>query len=427
MPQRKDYLLDQLREFFDAISKIAGWVKEGELDRAEREIDALSAEAAIGELLRAGEGSVVPEHTYQVWKFQTELLLLRIRVYEARQTDVVALRWRAASALQKLIALRPDVYDIELQEQLRGLAFDPSEIKDKTLLAGGLSGSAVYKIIVGGKPYVLKIDKTQGKGAAENLKQAADAGIAPPLYYQDTVEGISISGFVESRPLRAALPPDQIPGQLAEVIKKIHALPAPAGGQDVWVTVDGLIAEFRGVGMLSGPVFDECFAGYEKIKRIYPQDVERVFSHNDLNPANVLSDGSRVWVIDWDVAGSNDRFVDLAVAANFFIYTPGHEAALLDAYFDGRAGEVEKARFMLMRAVVRIVYALLMFRLAFRQKPVDFVHDPGMEGITLQAFGAMMATGQLSLGSYEGQLMYGKALVNEAVRQMGMQKKAPGL
>lgn len=41
-----------------------------------------------------------------------------------------------------------------------------------------------------------------------------------------------------------------------------------------------------------------------------------------------------------------------------------------------------------------------------------------MEGIGLKEFGALMGSGKLSLAAYEGQLMYGEALLNEAVHQM---------
>ncbi|HEV2480930.1 MAG TPA: hypothetical protein VGS79_14740 [Puia sp.] len=129
MPLRKDYLLDQLRDFFAALTRIAARIQAGELERAEEEIDALTSGAAIGELLRASsDGSPVADHTYAAWKFQAQLLVLKIRVLEARGFPTAALREQAAGvraqavgALRKLIALRPEVYDIELEEQLRGL------------------------------------------------------------------------------------------------------------------------------------------------------------------------------------------------------------------------------------------------------------------------------------------------------------------
>ena len=119
MPHRKDYLLDQLRDFFEALARVAAWMRDGELEKAGQEIEALASDSAIGELLGAGDGGSVPDHTYAAWKFQTQLLLLKIRLLETQGEDTAIFRERALLALRKLIALRPDVYDIELQEQLK--------------------------------------------------------------------------------------------------------------------------------------------------------------------------------------------------------------------------------------------------------------------------------------------------------------------
>jgi hypothetical protein len=71
-----------------------------------------------------------------------------------------------------------------------------------------------------------------------------------------------------------------------------------------------------------------------------------------------------------------------------------------------------------MRQVCRIIYAMLMFQLTAQGKPADYAHNQEMEGISLRDFGALMAAGKISLATYEGQLMFGKALLNEAVAQM---------
>ncbi|PWV47672.1 choline kinase family protein [Chitinophaga sp. S165] len=298
--------------------------------------------------------------------------------------------------------------------------FDTDAV-DIAPLAGGLSASPVFKVTADGKTYVLKLDRSANKGAslAANLKLAADAGIAPPLYYQDTENGVSISGFIDNKPVRGVFGPEKLTSELAATIRAIHAIPHTDAGNDLLTTIDALIAGFRQSNMLSGPVFDECFGNFEAVKDKYPwNDAEKVFSHNDLNPSNVLSDGEKIWIIDWDVSYVNDRYIDLANAANFFLHTEAQEKLFLDTYFGRPANDYQTARFHVMRQVGRIIYSMLMLQLAAQSKPKDYVHDQEMEGITLRDFGAMMGTGQISLATYEGQLMYGKALLNEAVHQM---------
>ena len=71
----------------------------------------------------------------------------------------------------------------------------------------------------------------------------------------------------------------------------------------------------------------------------------RVPCHNDLNTANWIADGDRLWLLDWEYAGMNERFFDLgALAANNELDADA-EAALLVAYFgEGHAAPRGPAR-----------------------------------------------------------------------------------
>ncbi|AZO49312.1 MAG: choline kinase [Mesorhizobium sp.] len=58
-----------------------------------------------------------------------------------------------------------------------------------------------------------------------------------------------------------------------------------------------------------------------------------VFGHNDLLPANILDDGSRLWLIDFEYAGFNTAMFDLAGAASNAGLSDDESFALLTAYF----------------------------------------------------------------------------------------------
>ncbi|MGE0502229.1 MAG: phosphotransferase [Rhizobiaceae bacterium] len=60
-----------------------------------------------------------------------------------------------------------------------------------------------------------------------------------------------------------------------------------------------------------------------------------VFGHNDLLPANVLDDGERLWLIDFEYAGFNTAMFDLAGAASNASMTDAEADELLGAYFGG--------------------------------------------------------------------------------------------
>jgi aminoglycoside phosphotransferase (APT) family kinase protein len=67
-------------------------------------------------------------------------------------------------------------------------------------------------------------------------------------------------------------------------------------------------------------------------------DARRVVSHNDVNPMNVMWDGTKAWLLDWDVAGIGHPHYDLATLAMFlrldealaFELCARHDGAMLD-------------------------------------------------------------------------------------------------
>ncbi|NML39609.1 phosphotransferase [Chitinophaga sp. G-6-1-13] len=299
--------------------------------------------------------------------------------------------------------------------------FGNAVISEVTLLKGGLSSASVYKVIADNRPYVIKLDLPHANTAAdpfEKVARAAEAGIAPLLCYSNAEAGIIISEFVENKPIRSIFSGEVLAVKLAEAVKKIHAISHAVPGGNLEETIDHMLAGFRHNNILSGPIPDECLKRYEKVKTLYPwQDTDKVFSHNDLNPSNILCDGEAVWIIDWDTAFVNDRFIDLAGVANFFIHSPEQEAVFLKTYF-GEVNDYKISRFYVMRQISRIIYAMMMMQLAAQAKSADYAHDQHMEGVYLKDVGPLLGSGKLSLATYEGQFMYGKALMNEALQQM---------
>jgi thiamine kinase-like enzyme len=69
-------------------------------------------------------------------------------------------------------------------------------------------------------------------------------------------------------------------------------------------------------------------------RRVGP--VEIVFGHNDLLAANLIDDGTRLWLIDWDYAGFNSPLFDLANLSSNNAFTPELDERLLAMYFQDR-------------------------------------------------------------------------------------------
>jgi hypothetical protein len=96
-------------------------------------------------------------------------------------------------------------------------------------------------------------------------------------------------------------------------------------------------------------------------------------SHNDLfKPDNMIFDGSRLWLVDWEAAFQNDRYADLAVVANMLVANEAEEQIYLEEYFGAPPTSHQVARFYLMKQLAYMFYAMAFLSLGSTGKPVDW-------------------------------------------------------
>ena len=85
-------------------------------------------------------------------------------------------------------------------------------------------------------------------------------------------------------------------------------------------------------------------------------------SHNDPVPRNVLFDGERLWLIDWESAYRNDPLVDVAIALDSFTSSADLESVLLKAWLGRASGDGLYTRLAFVRALTRLYYARALSR-----------------------------------------------------------------
>jgi hypothetical protein len=69
-----------------------------------------------------------------------------------------------------------------------------------------------------------------------------------------------------------------------------------------------------------------------------------------------------------------------------------------------------------MKTLCRLVYAEKILQLALSAQPADAPYNRDPNETNLATVGALLKSGSLSMNCQQGQWLYGKALLNEALR-----------
>ncbi len=303
-------------------------------------------------------------------------------------------------------------------------AFGVTGFEDIRRLTAGLSSALVFRIVVRGCPYLLRVivstEAAPGPGQGDPTRQfacmrsAAEAGLAPRVWYTNIEDRISITDFVEARPFSIT----EAVARLPVTIRALHSLPPFPWAVNYLDALDGFIRRFQAAKLLPESETGELFEGYARAASVYHVDAGRdsdmVSSHNDLKPENILFDGERVWLVDWEAAFLNDRYADLAVAANFVVTNDAEEEAYLHAYFGEEAGEYRLARFYLMRQILHMSYVAVFMLFGSGGKAVE----PKTEAPDFRDFHNRIWAGEISLATGDAKVEYARVHMNQALRNM---------
>ena len=295
-------------------------------------------------------------------------------------------------------------------------AFGVSEFEDIQSLTAGLSPALVFRIILRGTPYLLRvITRTDAMNDPTRqfacMKGAAEAKLAPRVWYTSVEDRISITDFVAARsfPLADAL------HKMPTTLRAVHALPPFPKLLNYLHALDGFIGRFKAARILPESETEELFERFTPLPIIYSRlDADLVSCHNDLKPENILFDGNRVWLVDWEAAFLNDRYVDLAILANFVVTNDAEETIYLQTYFGEAAGEYRLARFYLMRQIVNMFYVMVFLLLGSSGKPIE----PDVSVPAFRDFHNRIWRGAISLASIEMRLQYGRVHMNQLLLNM---------
>lgn len=293
--------------------------------------------------------------------------------------------------------------------------FDADAFEGIQQLTKGLSGSQVFKIAVDGMPYLLRIiTNTRDKPECyfECLQAAANARLAPRIHYLNIEDKILVTDFIEDQ----FFPIAEARIKMADMLRELHALPKFVYRLNYLDSSDIFLQKFLASGIVSKNAIKDLLELYTRIGNVYPRNDpdNLVSSHNDVKRDNIIFDGMRPWLVDWEAARLNDRYVDLAAIANFVVKSGNDETEFLKRYFEESLDEYKQARFFLMSQVVHMFCFTLCSLLSSAGRSINInMTTPGFS-----EFHDRLWKCEINLGNDDEKLHYGLVHMKELLNNM---------
>lgn len=169
------------------------------------------------------------------------------------------------------------------------------------------------------------------------ISRAANAaGISPGVHFH--APGALVLDFIPSRALteEEVRAPEMLP-RVLDLLARVHSDVAPHLRGPVltfWVfhVIRDYAATLRADGSPHAAALPGLLTQAERLEAaVGPVDI--VLGHNDLLAANILDDGTRLWLIDWEYGGFNSPLFDLGGLATNNGLSEAQELAILESYF----------------------------------------------------------------------------------------------
>lgn len=167
-------------------------------------------------------------------------------------------------------------------------------------------------------------------------RAAHAAGFAPKVEYAEP--GVMVSAYLGAKTFSAADVAAERQ-RVARLLRRFHEeMPRHVSGAGFIFWPFHVIRDYARTLQAGGSRMIPELARYlmiaEELEAVQAP-LPIVFGHNDLLPSNILDDGERLWLIDFEYAGFSTAMFDLAGATSNAGMTPGQSEEFLLTYFDG--------------------------------------------------------------------------------------------
>jgi thiamine kinase-like enzyme len=231
-------------------------------------------------------------------------------------------------------------------------------------LSGGLTNRN-YKVTTPDGTFVARISSAGGELLAidrdceyRNSVTAAAAGAGAPVVEYRPGDRLLVIGYIEGRTLAApdVADPANI-GRIAAACRRLHAGGRFGNDFDMFDIQRRYLAVARARGFRIPAGYDDLAPQLAAAEQALaasargPGAEGTVPCNNDLLPANLVDDGERIWLIDYELSGNNDACFELGnIAAESHLSRDG--LADLVRHYYGRPRRSRTARAWLLGGLV---------------------------------------------------------------------------
>jgi len=291
-------------------------------------------------------------------------------------------------------------------------AFGSARVDMIAPIGGGASGAFPFKVRIADRLYLVRLEgpasPLRNPRQYESMRIASAAGIAPQIHHIDEVNRVAVMDFIEERPL-STFPggPYALADAVGTILSRVQGTPLFPSFVDYPEIVDRLWRWVCRTGLFAPGVLDPVTERLAHIRETYVWDTaQSVSSHNDPVPGNILFDGQRLRMIDWESAYRNDPLVDVAITLDSFAPTPALEEVLLRAWLGPKSRVSFSDRLIKVRALTRLYYAgVFLSASADASGPLA---DCDLSAPTLAMFQRSSRNGEITPGSPVAKHILGK-------------------
>ncbi len=182
-----------------------------------------------------------------------------------------------------------------------------------------------------------------------NSRAAAVAGVAPPVVDYLPGRGVLVVAWVDGKTLE----PEDMQGggyleRVATACRALHAGPRFVNDFDMFEIQRRYLAIVQERGFRSPTGYVELMPQVDRIAAaLANRPVATVPCNNDLLPANIIDDGERLWLIDYEYSGNNDPGFELGNIWSESSLSLDQLEDLVTSYY-GRARRSDVARARLL-------------------------------------------------------------------------------